>query len=294
MNALAQSLKSRWGAEIPLIDLQGKANDPNFKIKPSPIPCIAIADSLSPDLILNVLLHGGISHIIQTHGIEFEKELETSCRMICSQSSFLDFPISSVLSPSESGQTKENEFCLLDLGFSGAFEKNKILDDIRITIDPLSKSGSIKTEVLTIADELITNAIFNAPFVDKKNNNAGINREDESTSMSAGKSGRVIVGSDSSRVFIGCYDPYGSLNLNALFDRILKVYTTGVAQNINMGAGGAGIGSYMIFNASVSYYAVVKHGQLTMICCTVPLRMSSKQRIECPKNVHYMALREAR
>ena len=74
-----------------------------------------------------------------------------------------------------------------------------------------------------------------------------------------------------------------------LFKKIKSCYDTSVAANMNMsGGGGAGIGSFMVFNSAASYYAMVEAGQCTLVCCSVPLKMSSKARALLPKNLHFI------
>jgi len=80
------------------------------------------------------------------------------------------------------------------------------------------------------------------------------------------------------------------LSVNKLFKRIKNCYDTSVGDNINYsGAGGAGIGSYLIFNSSASYFAEVKVQSHTIVCCTVPLGMSSRARLNIAKNLHFFS-----
>ena len=80
----------------------------------------------------------------------------------------------------------------------------------------LSKSQSFISQVLGVADELVTNAVFNAPFVNESNTQPGANREDSSVKMTYNKEARFFMANNTDRVLIGCIDPYGSLNLNHL------------------------------------------------------------------------------
>lgn len=249
---------------------------------------ILITEEKEPDQVIELAVTRKIRHVLQQESFEFEKELNAAATMIKEGPKMLEMPLSSILKPDLRSWNQEQGLTLLDIEFDKAIHKRDILNKVEVELQNCSKSQSFIADALSLSDELITNAIFNAPYVDAENSRSGICRSKDHVSMEDNKKGRFLVGSDSQRVVIGCLDPYGSLNLNNLFIRIMNCYQQGVAQNINMdGEGGAGIGSYMIYNLCSSFYAIVEKGNATMICCCLPLKMSSSKRAELPKNLHY-------
>jgi hypothetical protein len=102
-----------------------------------------------------------------------------------------------------------------------------------------------------------------------------------------GKKARLFAAEDGQRLLVGIEDPFGSLDVKAYLNRIHKCYSS-VKDSINFGEGGAGIGSYIIFNAGSSLYYGVKPGQTTLLICVLPYKMSRRQREDLPKHLHWI------
>lgn len=277
-----QLLENKWEKGVTVIQLDGDTVPPikNEKI-------VAVCDQREPQQLLDLVLDHGATQIVQQSNLAIKNEINASALMLNDPDHFIKFPVSSILDPLDAGAKKEKSLMVLDSGFSRANEKSALLDNIKNELDKMTKSMSFVSELLAVADELITNAIFNAPFVDADNGGSGASRNDQLVQMDKGLNGKVFLGRDNERLVIGCQDPYGSLNLTRLFSRVRDCYKTGLADNINMGSGGAGIGSFIVYNTSCSYYAAVKTGAATLICCTIPLMLSARKRAVIPKNLHY-------
>lgn len=159
---------------------------------------------------------------------------------------------------------------------------------------PMESKGLSQTlieDVVCVADELFTNAVYNAPFVDKRTHlNPGISRSEMEIHLEADKPVRLFLAHDESRMVLGCKDPFGTLNLVKYFNTIKATYLRGPAATMNFGPGGAGLGSYLIFNAGSSLYFGVSPGNVTIICCVIPLGMSYRKRAEMPKHLHWISL----
>jgi hypothetical protein len=79
--------------------------------------------------------------------------------------------------------------------------------------------------------------------------------------------------------------------MRRLIKRIHDCYVNGVEKMMNLGPGGAGIGSYMVYSAAASLYVAVHRNTTTIVACCVPIKMSSRKRQELPKNIHLIGLR---
>ncbi len=115
--------------------------------------------------------------------------------------------------------------------------------------------GKRKREALeTIAEEFITNALYNAP-VDETGTRrfAHLNRKAE-VSLDTGHVIRVVLASDGDRVAISVTDPFGSLRADTVPSYLSKCFQRGEDQ-VNSKAGGAGLGLYFVYQ-SVSHLAV--------------------------------------
>lgn len=134
-------------------------------------------------------------------------------------------------------------------------------------------------ESLACIDEIITNAIFNAPF------SSPVDRQTLDLVLPNGDFVELGVGHSEEEIFVVCSDPYGSLKIDDYLRKILNCYKNGVGESINYGPGGAGIGSYIVFESSSSMIVGVKSNFRTVIGCKFSKTLSSKKRQMSPKNL---------
>jgi hypothetical protein len=251
---------------------------------------IYVSEKESPEFLMRMANEKAANHLVQTSAPNFERTLNSSARMIFEPSNFKKQPLLNIFNPGSFDQNVENKLCIYEKYFSAATEKKSVLQELDDKLAEKKASGSLRSELLVVADELFTNAVFNAPFADREAaDGPKVSRERTDVQMDQGKQGRLFVGCDDQSVAICCFDPYGSLVITKLLDRIRSCFMNGVSRSMNMGAtGGAGIGSYMVYGSSTDYFLVVDPGECTMICSVTPLKMSSRARQELPKSVHIL------
>ena len=146
----------------------------------------------------------------------------------------------------------------------------------------LPGTSAIRDSAFTVADELFTNGIKNAwP--------EGSNRR--TTRPTLDGEVQFFARSDGKRLIIGCRDNFGLLGFAKILARIQMCYENGVAESISQSEGGAGIGSFMVFNSSVSYYAAVSPGNHTVVCVALPLGISARKLSKLSKNIHLVTVK---
>ncbi len=249
---------------------------------------ISVFDGAEPSIVLGEAMGQAASHILQNTDRHFAQELNSSAIMLTDQLAFEKYPLSIILSPGVDPVSNEPKLQILSKNFNSAGQKSEVLTSISEALDNLAVQSSLKGDILVIADELITNAIYNAPFVDLENCLPGAPRDNRNIKTPEAKAATLLMGRDSNRIVIGCKDQYGSLNFQKFLTRVKNCYDAGVAATMRMdGAGGAGIGSFMIFNTAMSFYVDIKKGVHTSVFCVLPLGMSNRQRSAMPKNLHF-------
>lgn len=260
-------------------------------LPPSDSQNVGVGAGLSPQDVLRFATDHGFSHLCQKDGFNFDRQLESAKTLVTSPESYFQLPVSSILKPTAMNEATEKSLICLDERFDSSQQKRSLLDSITKYLEEKGLSQTLIEDVNAVADELITNAIFNAPFIDMRTNtNPGLNRMDTEIKLKAGKFGRLIMAHDETELVIGCEDPYGSLNLDHYLNKIRTTYLRGPAATMNFGSGGAGLGSYIIFNAGSSLYFGVKASRVTLLCCSIPLKMSYKKRVQLPKHLHVIQL----
>jgi hypothetical protein len=251
--------------------------------------CVGVAENMPPENLLHLATDLGFLHICQKQGHGFDKEVQSAAALIGQEEAFLHFPIASVLAPTDLSVARESKLLCLDYSFSSSGQKRELLDEAAKASQAKGLSQTLVSDILSVADEMFTNAVFNAPFVDiNTQKNPGINRHADEVKMDVGKAGRFFMASAEDRLLIGCKDPYGSLDLKRYLNKIKATFGRGPAATMNFGPGGAGIGSYIIFNAGSSLYFAAWPGRATIICCVIPLGISNRKRMELPKHLHWI------
>jgi hypothetical protein len=251
--------------------------------------CIGLATGLPPEQVLRLATDLGYTHVIQKNGLEYEKELQTTEILVENPAGFFDFPVASIFNPNDLSLEGNKKAILADSHFTGSAEKRDLLDGFMNSMVAQALPQTLIQDITLVADEMFTNAIFNAPFVDlKTQKNLNVRRQDAEVTFGSAQSGRMLLAADESRIMVACEDPYGSLNLNGYLSKIKATYNLGAAATMNFGPGGAGIGSYIIFNTSASLFVGVKAGRATIIACLLPLRLSNRKRSLLPKHLHWI------
>lgn len=261
--------------------------------------CIGVAGAIGSDQVVEYQAKG-LNHIVQMDGHESLEELRIAIQMIDSPHEFFDdIP----------GSLFESMTYSRSIEFDNMEQKRGLVDQVSQWASGEGMTHWFQDQAQLIADELVTNAVINAPLhdkVDRKNKIAKFAlRRQKRDDLDIGVSGilgedgltinvlppaRLILANDDSRVLMGCIDYYGSLDTQQLMARLRHCFKTGAGKAINFGSGGAGIGTFLIFDLSVSFYIVVIPEHRTFVGCVLPLIKSLKKKDGMPKNIHLLAI----
>lgn len=249
--------------------------------------CIGLANGLPPEQVLRLATELSYTHVVQKNGLEYAKELNSSEMLIDRPHGFFEFPVASVFAPSDLSPASEQRLIISDQQFNSSGQKPQVLENFTTAMQGKSFPQTFVSDALLIADEMFTNAVFNAPFAERSEITG---RHNNSITFDLERPGRMILAADETRLMIACEDPYGSLNLTGYLSKIKATYDRGAAASMNFGSGGAGIGSYIIFNTSASLFVGVKSGRATIIASLLPLGLSNRKRALLPKHLHWIQL----
>ncbi len=249
---------------------------------------IGICSDQKPAMVVRSAMNLNIKHICQSNGMFFPEEVSAAAHMVAHPQNFIDYPLSTIFPQSEMNLASEKKMRSFSRAFTCSEEKGNVLQEFHLWLNDKIKQQSLITEITNIADELFMNAVYNAPMLHRGSveNFRITNHLNNQT-----KDSLLFAHIQSDRLIIGCEDNYGTLRINKIMDRLKKCFEQGVGESINWSqGGGAGIGSYMVFNSSSSYYLGVQKGVKTVVCCKVPLGMSHRRREMEPKNLHLIEI----
>ena len=236
---------------------------------------IGVVESLEAVDVVRLANNSKFSHVVQKNGMAFDSEMLTAAAMTGNVLEFLRDPLAIIFGP----QPEEGPRDALHISNPVHEKKTGALDQFEEFLKSIKGARRIREQALLVADELYTNAI-----------KMGHPHEKMSTATFA-RAGTVefFAEHDGNRLVLGCRDSFGELGFGQVLTRIAHCFDKGVVHSINNGSGGAGIGSFMVFNTCISYYCGVDKGRTTVVCVALPLGVSDDELPSMPKNIHLVS-----
>ena len=246
---------------------------------------IGIVQDLAPNLILREAINSGIHQIVQKSNLNYHQEIKTSKIMLRSPEKFLLYPLSTILHPDKVDQESETGLSLFQFHFTRAAQKSEMLDSLSGALKKFANRTS-QYDICLIADEMFSNACYNAPYNSPGAQTNNVPREDLSIRENSLKPGLLAVAREGDQCAIICRDEYGTLDPDALLHRLFECFEDGAQNSIKYGTGGAGLGSMMVFNACSGLYVGVERGVRTVVAATITVG-NSENRTESKKTLHF-------
>jgi hypothetical protein len=276
--------------KIPVVSV-GEA----FPRKNEAKSCLGVCHGEPQEVIVPWMASTGVRHVVQTSHPEFEREVQASIEMMTESANIFDDPVKVILR----GVSKDDLISGKAAGrywetdFRSSREKDSILARVRSFLEASPKSAMIIDSVIISTDEMITNAIYNAP-VDENNvhpfkdcdRSLKIDLPNENTA-------KIFMAHDGNWLVVGCLDPYGSLYPAQLMSHLARSYEAGADSVMNVESpGGAHIGTRMMLDMCVGFYVAVEDGVRSLVALTFPFGKSHRQMGNMPKAVHVFSDQE--
>lgn len=226
----------------------------------------------------------GAEHFVQIDRDGFIYDLLAASIMLQKPEAFIKNPLPFFINhfkPNEEGDNVRST----TLEFNSSFEKSALLLQISQFLEANPKASNFIESIHMIADEMIMNAMYNAP-VDPAGAPIFMNMDRaEAVELPGDKKAKIFITHDERRLLIGCEDPFGSVSRYKIMQQFAKVYR-GDQASPNTGGGGAGLGCKMMIDHSCSFYMVVQKSKRTLVCCSLPLGVSYMKAERMSKNLH--------
>ena len=250
---------------------------------------IRLIDALAAWDLVDLAYNHGLHHLVQKAMPDTMREIRTAHLMNQSPELFFQCPLSSVLAPRLAGPQMERDVTLLEWPLIKHSDKDVILSSIDQIFDEADLNGSLREDVILVADEFVCNALFNATQVGGINNN-NIQTAIKLAERPMRQPATVRMGAHNGYLALSCKDKYGTLDPKRFLSRLHSCLQKGASQSINLDERGtAGIGGFMVFNACTSLYMAVEGGTATQFCALFPLKSGAKERSQRPKNLHWIS-----
>lgn len=147
--------------------------------------------------------------------------------------------------------------------------------------------GSRTIELIEgIVDELITNAIFNAPCNPDGTPKYRDLHRSEAVVLDDREVAELHFACDGDFIAIASIDPFGSLTQETVVSYLARCFERGPRQ-LSEDSGGAGLGLYHVFQSLSKFVINLEPGRRTEVISLIDLRLSMKQFREAAKSFHF-------
>jgi hypothetical protein len=166
-----------------------------------------------------------------------------------------------------------------------SLKKQDYMREVLRYAEELGCSNRTAELIESIADELITNAIFNAPRgPDGKPKYAHLPRR-ESVVLASDEAATLSFACDGNYLALGTIDRFGALSRDLVVSYLNRCMVKGPAQ-LSEASGGAGLGLYRVFQSLSKFVVNLAPGRRTEVVTLVDLRLSMKQFRSAAKSFH--------
>lgn len=226
----------------------------------------------------------GFEHMVQRQREDFAQELLAASLMVVRPKAFLNNPVPFFLSGFASEKMISDPDRNLVMRFTKSTEKKTLLDwlDAFLRRDP--RTSTIRDLCLQAADEMITNALFNAPMRPSGKRTFKDLARNSEIELPANKSASIFACFTDQRVVLGCEDVFGSLEKSTLLQHLTAMFKDPRAQ-VNYSGGGAGLGFRYLLENAANFYVLVQPGVSTVVACGFLLK-GLKSNLTTSKHVH--------
>lgn len=139
--------------------------------------------------------------------------------------------------------------------------------------------------VETVADELVTNAIYNAPRTEDGEPKYARRSRREPVELTDDEVGHLEFACDGDYIAVAQIDPFGSLTQETVVSYLNRCLVKGPEQ-LSEASGGAGIGLYRVFQSLSKFVINVEPGRRTEVICLIDLRLTMKRFRQQAKSFH--------
>ncbi len=166
-------------------------------------------------------------------------------------------------------------------------------DDKRSAVDQVAafaKVSGARRKILgrieNVADELLMNAIYDAPAAAR----AGAGDQDNlKFEVGPGQNANVkpatmTYGCDGRYFGISVVDHYGELRKKSILDNLLRARASGGRPRA--GASGAGLGIFFVLASASRYIANIQQGVKTEVICLFDMRLTGREAQSCTGSLH--------
>ncbi len=230
-------------------------------------------------------IFSGFRHFVNRHRSDLPQELLASCLMIVKPTIFVQNPIPFFLAGFSNLQILQDKERNLTLSFKKSAQKGELLEELQAFLAKNPKTHSLSDLCIQTADELITNALFNAP-VDADGERMFLNKDRlDRIEYPPDKTATLFACFSDDRITIGCEDSYGSMTVTEMYQYLRTKFSNDLSVPRD-NTGGAGLGLKMIMENSANFYLFSERYRRSLVAASF-LLSGLKSNMSSRKHFHW-------
>lgn len=250
--------------------------DVSKSVTPFPERSIGLFQGQDLVTVLKFMLNNGVWHTVK----QVDNWNQTTVKLaplIISPFRVFEESISSALDQNSKLSAQERRF-----RFRSSSEKSLAMAFIRDCFSGLKYGSTVLDRALVAADELFTNAIYNAPFPDE-----GVTLDRTTlVVLDIDRMGELVVFPRPDGIFVGCIDRFGNLKCEETLQHLVRVAES-AGKAMNMGRGGAGIGLYQTLRACSECLVITEEQRFTLVGFTFSTERKKRLEYDGPLSISF-------
>jgi hypothetical protein len=174
---------------------------------------------------------------------------------------------------------------------SGSADRQPALDAVAELLTEVGAGERLVERLLTVVDELVTNAVYNAP-IDRETGTPLFAAQDRRIPvvLDPADQPELVFGSDGQRFAVAVRDPFGALRAETVRGHLARGLRGG-AEQISQKAGGAGLGLFLLFDHLHALSVEIHPGRRTEVSGLVDLRGGLRSVLAVPRRFDLLVRR---
>jgi CheY-like chemotaxis protein len=177
--------------------------------------------------------------------------------------------------------------CPIKIAICDSRDKHGYVREVATFAKRLGINERTVGQIESIADELITNVIYNAPRDERGRPRYAMQSRRQPVALEPHEQGSLEFASDGNYIAISASDPFGSLTQDAIVSYLNRCLVTPMPLlGDAASSGGAGIGLYRVFQSLSKFIVNIDPGRRTEVITLIDLRVNMKKFRQTPKSFH--------
>lgn len=169
---------------------------------------------------------------------------------------------------------------------TGSAQRSQLIGEFEEYIETLGIRGGLKTKATRVAEELLMNAIYDAPH--DSNGKARYNHltRDNAVTLKPEEYGKFRYACDGTFLAVSVVDPFGALSRSTILSYLKRCFSDGIGEGGGADKGGGGNGLFQIIQSSSLTVFNVKPKRTTEVIALLNINFQM-QKISLNSSFHF-------